>query len=301
MNKTGLFTKGVAVYALFGGIAGSLLSEGRATILFTGLMLALVAVYRRQLGLVFLAAMGCLMTFVAVNVFSQWVKYDAPFVVSRGLQLLLLEPGGRAWADIEASDRWREELHERTLIEWQSNPRVFWIGRSSYKFGDRDVELLTRGDTWTGSILVSQRRGKTHSMTTDLLIQYGMIGAVIYYLFIGSLFVFLIRLVKRYRPEDSRIRDLVYLFSLHTIVWFPYCFFGGNFLPASIGWELSLALACLREYPTVVREQRKWVPFRARQQTLAPARKPGRFRPAAAGDHPPLAHPGSLPPPMRRG
>ncbi len=171
----------IAAICLLGvGLLGSVMSGGRAAVLQSLFYLVLVAVIYRRIFLVFGAMMAFVVVVVVANIFSSYINNKAPTFVARPLQYVMIEKG-RAMTTIENSSDYRTELFLAGIEEWQSAPRITLIGRSVYVPLDLDQQKRYLGDL--GAFLTVNLASATcHALLPSVLVQYGIVGTVLYYL-----------------------------------------------------------------------------------------------------------------------
>jgi len=231
------------------GSVGSLLSGGRAAVT-TSIFLVLGTLFltkRFRACWTILLLSGFFILFA--NVFSDWVNRTAPVPLLRPLQWVMVKKDLTASGSIESSSRWRQELFQMAIREWQSDPRIFWFGRATYGFGVSDFVAYQVSGGYKSIMESSLRRGATHNLLGDLLVTYGLIGCLIYY----SLMLGIIRFLwSTYRSSitPEPLRPLA-LYSLITFVSYLAIatVAGGLFLPETI-WLLILLIAALYHYQT---------------------------------------------------
>ena len=126
------------------------------------------------------------------------------------------QPEARAAGDsINSSTLWRQELFDRAIEEWKSDPLIFWFGRGTYKFTEVDKVAL-QIDDWNASIDTSLRRGATHNLLTDLLVSYGVTGLLIYLVVSLAMIRVCWRMFKHPAvPEDAR--DLALICTIQAL------------------------------------------------------------------------------------
>jgi O-antigen ligase len=223
-------------------VIGAVLSGGRATLASTLGLLVITLILRRRIGLL-LAALGAFVLLIsAVNIVPDLVK-NAPSMMRRSLNWALIERDYEASSSISGSTAWRYELFQRALSEWQSDPRIFWFGRATYSYGQKDMmAVMLLGEE--GKLQSALRRGATHNMITDLLIAFGLCGLVLYTALVGS---FLGLLWRLYRSETigevARTLALI-IFLLSGYTFATGLLGGGNFSITAV-WLFILLIAWL--------------------------------------------------------
>lgn len=164
----------------FLGLLGSLVSGGRATIALALMMVIFVLLIRKA----FLPLIGCACGFVtlilSVNLIYSEIEATAPHNVLRSINWMLIDGGGKASGDIEASTRWRQILFEESVAEWSKSWRNTLIGRGYKGFADTDRTDYIDGGYYD-KIDLALQRGATHSLLSDSLLAFGILGTVFYY------------------------------------------------------------------------------------------------------------------------
>jgi O-antigen ligase len=189
-----------------------------------------------------LALVASLLVFV--NVFSGWINREASVPLLRPLQWVMLEKNAAASSSIDSSTKWREELFQMAVAEWKSDPRIFWFGRATYGFGVNDVFAYRIVGGFRAGQESSLRRGATHNLVTDLLITYGLIGCVLYYVLILAILRFL-WFVYRSRKTPPAVQPLAFFC---VITYASYIIIatvgGGTFLP-DVVWLFIVLISAL--------------------------------------------------------
>lgn len=233
---------------LAAGIVGSLYSGGRAAIVIGVCSAMVVLILKRKRSLVFIAFAGAILTIVTANLFSSWVNTKAPMQISRTLQWILLEKDETASGSIKGSSEWRVNLAKYALQEWRRDAKTIAIGVgfqgisasdwAAAGFAGTSLTRLSQEFAWEMSV----KRVSTHNLFTDLLVGYGLIGALIYYAFLLCLMAFTAHIYFAL-PDLSIHKD----FALFTagVVWTASLLsnFGGTFLSAQV-ILFVIALVC---------------------------------------------------------
>lgn len=226
------------------GFLGTILSGGRATIEISVTLVVAMLVLRKQiLSLVLLlAAAGFFI--LSANVASDWINRNAPALIARPLQLVMVTKNKEAFESIQSSTRWREELFDMTIAEWRSNPRIFWFGRATYGFGVSDLIAQQIKGGYESGKESSLRRGATHNLISDLLIAYGLVGCILYYCVILAIIRFLWTVYRS--PEVPQLATQLSLFCfLSSIGYLVYATVGGGYYPIDAVWLLLVLIAVL--------------------------------------------------------
>lgn len=252
------------VYGVFGmGLFGSVFSGGRAAVVLAIFYVVVLSVMRRKF---FHIALGMGMAFglfVFANLSSHWVKYEAPFAVSRSLQNLLIEKGGAADSSIRSSTNWREELFERAIDEWYGDQRIFWTGRATMVYDSGDANIRSTLGGYQAGIESALRRGATHNVVTDLLIQYGLFGLLIYYLMILLMIKFVWSCQRRGRG-DANVEAFCSFLVIHLVAMLIYKTLGSGFFEVHHFWMVVILMVAMRAYAieargTVAKERERRV------------------------------------------
>lgn len=234
-RQTPLF-RFATVMAFILSFVAAVVSGGRATIIFvffvTGVTLWVRKYYRLVLG----ACAAGLLSIVALNLIPG-VLHTVPEVMQRSLQMVIFtEESEFARLSISDSTNWRQDLVGRAFAEWQSDPRIFWFGRGTYKFGNEDI-IAQKFNIAEGAMETSLRRGSTHSLVTDLLVVYGLCGLVVFFAMMISLLWFLWRVYRH--PGTGEVGKAVALICLIQIGFnFVYDLIGGGMTPLQVIWLL---------------------------------------------------------------
>jgi len=221
---------------LFLSFVGAALSGGRATLVFT-FVLGAAALWMRGHYRTVLSTIGTgLFLIIALNLIPGVLR-SVPPIVQRSLQAVIFtEESEYATTTITSSSDWRMELISRAFAEWRSDPRIFWFGRGTYKFGMEDI-IAKRRNPGEGDMQVSLRRGATHSLVTDLLVVYGLVGLVVYFVMMITLLWFLWR-VYRHTSIDELGKMMTLICWLLLSFFFLYGIVGGANFPVEIAWLL---------------------------------------------------------------
>ena len=247
----------------------AILGGGRATMIFV-FALSLAALWLRRYRHLVLGLIAAGFLFVLGLNLVPDVLRGLPLIVQRSLQSIVFTVESEQARDsIESSTNWRIELVRRAFDLWQVDARVFWFGRGTYSFGEEDLRAL-KADIGLGAMEVSLRRGATHSLVTDLLLIFGVVGFVIYMTMFISLLVLLWRLWAK--PESDEITKSLaligFLLGLFNLV---YGIVGGGGFTVHVAWLLVLLFAHLYrvEAESAVKSAQ---PLRTRDRGLIEAR-----------------------------
>jgi uncharacterized membrane protein YidH (DUF202 family) len=228
---------------LIASTGGALVSGGRVTILFGFAMVCLVLLFRRKIGLVAIAFGLGLVALVAAQFMADWINRESNPYLQRSVQVFLVEKGAGV-GSIEASTNFRWELAQRALTEWQSSPRIFWFGRSTYGFGAQDERSILMFGGYEAAMRTALRRGATHNLLTDLLVIYGLVGCVLYLVAYFSFMRFLWVLRTREGLSDTG-RDLALICALLSLLNLVLELVGAGSARVELIWmSIVLIAAC---------------------------------------------------------
>jgi O-antigen ligase len=215
------------VYLL--SIVAAAFSGGRATLLFV-FVLSLVALWLRKHYQVVLGLIAAGILFVlALNLVPDVLR-PLPLVMQRSLQSIVFTTESLEARDsIDSSTSWRWELVQRAFEQWHHDSRVYWFGRGTYSFGPEDYRAIQR-NAGMGYMEVSLRRGATHSLVTDLLLTFGLVGFVIYMTLFVTLVILLWRIWKMY-VADPIAEPLALTCLVLTVFYLLYGILGGGGIP----------------------------------------------------------------------
>jgi hypothetical protein len=230
---------------IFLGFIGGTLSGGRAVIIACVLFFLIAAVIKKRITLLVLTGFIVGGVISIVNIFPDLIfTKDMPEQVKRSVALIVIDRNAfyNARASIESSTNWRMTLFERALDEWKSSSFVFWVGRDVYAYNYDDILEKSLKGGYEGSMESSLRRGATHNLITDILLTYGLIGAILYYAILVWLILLLFFLIKRI-PKDQGQRDIILVTLIMLLYHIIYANVGGGFIPNGLAWLIALCVA----------------------------------------------------------
>ncbi|WP_193210819.1 hypothetical protein [Luteolibacter marinus] len=247
---------------------GALFSGGRATVLFCLALAFLVALVRRRVAIISLMSMTAVLVIALANVFSNEINTNAPVYVARSLQLVMLDKGKTAEM-ISGSQDSRDAAFDEALVQWRSDNRVLFFGRSVFHITWDDALYMGQRFGIDGFVENAMRSGRTHNLLTDLLLQYGLVGATLYltaYVAIIRFFWKLYRVIGRENPVPKAI---VGAMAIYLPLIFVYQLLGGQFMPSVAALVLGITRAGLAMIPQ---------PTTSTAVVVEPARGPTRRR-----------------------
>ena len=186
-----------------------------------------------------------------VNVFSAEINAKAPQLVTRTLQVVMVKKGS-AVASIRSSSNWRTELRNRALDEWRTDSRTLFFGRATYRFDEGDMRVRRQVGGYYAGIETALRRGATHNLTTDLLVQYGAVGFSLYMFFLLAFTHALWQALKEARRIGSQSESLLMIMLIYFIVGIPISFLAGSFIGMWTIWVSLVAFVLLAQSKNTV-------------------------------------------------
>jgi O-Antigen ligase len=227
---------------ILGGFFGAAISGGRASPLFALGFCFLILLVRRKFVAMVLLGILAFIGFGLLNIFSQKIASDPDLaLVQRSLYWAMMDQAQWASTSIDSSTRWRQELFYRAIDEWKSDSLIFWFGRGTYKYTDEDRDAIEMNG-FEGAMDASLRRGATHNLVSDLLIMYGVVGLILYFVVCIALIRISIRVATdRKLPED--VTDLGVISAIAAVFTVGYGIIAGEFIRHYEGWLVVIFLA----------------------------------------------------------
>jgi hypothetical protein len=202
-------------------------SGGRASVLLALLYIGVISLINRRMLL--MAGATCLASLIVViaNLFSGFINKDLPVYVARPLQYVMIEKG-EAMDSIEHSSSYRQELYMASLEEWMSDPRITMLGRSVYVPLEY-TELKSVVGDMESFVMVNLNSGTCHALLPSALVQYGALGAMLYYLVYFMLIRFFWRAYQLSKTEvySQDLRMVAFLMSISTGIGMIVATIGG--------------------------------------------------------------------------
>jgi hypothetical protein len=244
-RSAGTLTLVVVLVATGFGLLGSVLAGGRATLILSVFFVGVVVVKRRKVLAIAAALFATLLVFSGVNIFSEKINRDAPLYAARSLQFLMIDKGFAAQT-IESSDNSRKAARDLALEEWKSNNRILFFGRSVYEYLGVDYHYIRRGQIGDAEAFaeMASRAGFTHNLISDLLIQFGVVGLLLYYVAALAVVAYFRRLEKLSISSGmpQACTDLAFYAWFTALVWLAYQSLAGGYMTA----QLALVLGILK-------------------------------------------------------
>lgn len=229
------------ILIVFMSLAGAVLSAGRGAVLIAGFFALVIAVARGKMISILAVGVVGIFFLAAVNFMSTTINERAPYFVQRSLQYFMLEKGEAVY-NIESSTRWRSELARRAYAEWRSDPRLFLFGRATYSFTDADIVVHEQLGHYEAMMEISLRRGNAHRLTADCLIQYGIVGLVLFYMMFLSILRFLFLLYRRQKSGETEYRNLTFILLISFLISLPMTFVATGWISIYNVWLLLLLI-----------------------------------------------------------
>lgn len=258
-------------------LVGAVFSGGRATLLLVIFFAFVIFFIRRKVVLISIGAVASVFVVALANIFSSLINERAPEQLARPLQFVMFDKGD-AYRTIEHSQLSRDLLFDAAVGEWKRDNRVLFFGRSVFHTGQDEAEIMK---SWgiEGFIEVGLQAGATHNLVTDLLVQYGLVGCVLYYAAWLSVILYFFRLYRNTPPESNIARNLAAVGMIYMPVMLAYSSLGGGFFPPLAALLAGLIRVQMLRHESVVEE-----PVATPAPPVpAPGRAPGRrMRPQAS-------------------
>jgi hypothetical protein len=230
-GRSKLLTKNLTIFSLLLCLGGAILSGGRATLIFCFLLIFLVMLVRKKVAFVAISGMFSLLSMVFVNVFSDTINEKAPVYIARSLQLVMLDKGS-TYSTIEGSQETRDAGRKAALVEWKKDNRVLFFGRSVYSISWEDATYISQKYGLEGFVMNALRSGRTHNLLTDLLLQYGIFGCVLYLASYIAVIIYFWRLAKVIDNREGEVKALVLSMVVYLPAAFLYALVGGTYMPS---------------------------------------------------------------------
>jgi len=225
---------------LFLSFLGSLISMGRATVLFTMFLSSGMFIWRRRFApLLFFFCIG-IFAIITVRFSYEYNPTLIPMPIQRTVALIPGMEMEKAKGSIEGSSDWRYKIFQMALADWQSTPRSFWFGRSTSTVSGSDTAQAAIAALKENVVLdVSLKRAATHNLITDLLVNIGLIGALLVFLLWAFCVLLLFRLARLSFP-DSAERQLFIVAGIFGLFTLIYGVIGGATFPMQ-----TVVLTCM--------------------------------------------------------
>lgn len=265
------FFRTVELWSMLGlSLLASLVSGGRFILVICVFYILVILFLRKKI--VWIVFIGALSFFflALLNIFAGTLLKDPiPMIIQRSVVLLVFtdeKKYSEGYADIQGSSNWRWELFRMGIQDWQASSRTFWFGRSVFEFGYSDFVAQDILGAYEAHLETSFRRGATHSLLSDLLVTYGLVGCLLYYLCLILLFCTLIQMWRQQKElrQSKTKQEVITLGMIAMIVlgcYTIYSSFNGGYFHPSVAWLVVVfILACDRELTQIVTNRAEVAP-----------------------------------------
>lgn len=226
------------------GLLAACISGGRFAVILCFMIIFFILFFFKKFKLLIACGMLSLWVVGIINIFPNLIlNENTPLLIKRSLVLLILNQRSEqsaAMDSINSSTEWRKELLLMALNDWQSNSRNFWVGRDVYSYDERDIVAIETEGVNQAIMESSLRRGSTHTIVTDLLVTYGIIGCILYF---GSAIIILALLFHFYLklPKNTYHHSLLFAAFLYFLLGLFYV------APYS-SWLAALAIVGINQF-----------------------------------------------------
>ncbi len=228
-------------------LVGAIFSGGRVTLPFTLFLIGLVALIRKRVGLVIAAGMVAVLGITLANLFSDVINNKAPTYIARSLQYVMIEKGD-SFRGISGSQRVRDAAYHEAIEIWKNDPRIFLTGRSVFSITGEEALYISQKFGNEGFVMNAMRSGRTHNLLSDLLLQYGLLGAILYFLAFISIIIFYVRLYRNFPSDLPLEKALCGAITVYLPFILIYQILGGQFIPIITALGVGILRARLLDY-----------------------------------------------------
>jgi hypothetical protein len=222
--------KFIIISGCFLCLVGAVFSGGRATLPICIFFACAVAFFRRRMVLLVTLVCSFLFAIAAVNIFSQQINTHAPHFIARSVQMVMLDKG-TTYGGIVGSQESRNAARDQAFIEWRGDDRIFLIGRSVYKITAEEAKHNTDKYGMDGFVMNAIWTARTHDMISELLLQYGLAGFLLYIMSYCLVIIFFYRLYKNIPHPEGVCKALAGTMVLYLPPMFISQIIGGGYLP----------------------------------------------------------------------
>ena len=229
-------------FVLFGigmCLIGAVFSGGRAVLPSCIVLIMAASLMRRKINVIFLMSMAMILLVAVVNLFSHQINTKAPFYISRSVQIVMFDKGA-SYDSIGDSQNVRDLAAKESIKEWRKDNRVFLFGRSVFSISWEEAVYMKNRFGAEGFVVNALKSGRTHNMITDLLLQYGLVGCILYVLANLMIIRFVWKLRKQLSDEDGVTKSIVDAMAIYAPFIFIYFTLSGNFMPIVIPLMIGL-------------------------------------------------------------
>jgi hypothetical protein len=243
-RAAGIRLKSAVLLSIFLCLVGALFSGGRATLLFCIIIAFAIAVMRRRM--IMIAVMGGfgIICIALINVLSYKINTKAPYYIARAMQVVMIDKGA-TYDSVGNSQEARNAAIEEALVQWKKDNRVFFFGRSVYKITWAEAEFMKNRFGIDGFVENAMRGGRTHNLATDLLLQYGLVGCVLYLIAYIKIIRFIFLLHRAIPTSEIAPKAMAGAMVVYLPMMFFYQLLGGTFMPIIVALVVGLIRAHL--------------------------------------------------------
>jgi len=216
------------------GFLGSLVSAGRASLIFAGVFMIAAMLRSKRAPLAF-ALGGLIAILVAVLLITpaSYLK-ESPYSVQRSVGMLRPDLRTQATEGIEGSSDMRWDYFKFAWEYYTSgDARLILFGRSVGQMDSIDFLSYLLGNE-LAQMEFSVRRLSTHNGLTDFLIGWGLFGYLLNILMCITCIIMLFSYLK-YFTRDSHGGCWIFSAAVFLSFWLFYTHIGGSFL-----WPLAI-------------------------------------------------------------
>lgn len=226
-------------------LVGAAFSGGRATFPFCIGLIGMACLVRKKIGLIMISGVASLFLIAGVNVFAEKINRDAPFYIARSLQLVMLDKGD-TYRTVKGSQRVRDEAFDQALIEWKKDARSFVIGRSVFSITAEEALYVNQKLGNEGFAINAMKSGRTHNLMTDLLLQYGVIGFILYMTSYLSVIIYIVKLARRIPSDQPALQALVGAVAIYLPFICIYQLLGGQYMPVIVPLTIGITRSVMQ-------------------------------------------------------
>jgi hypothetical protein len=224
------------------GFLGSLVSGGRATVLFAAAFMALGMFYSKRGALAFGVAGVVTLAAAVVIVLPQTALKEAPWHVQRSVAYFRPDLKTQATEGIEGSSDMRWNYFKHAWNHYASGDgRLILFGRSVGQLDSVDIlsfALYNEGAQMEFAV----RRLATHNGLTDFLLGWGLIGYLLNLLMCVSCCILLFS-YRHYFVRVSHGGCWLFIAGAFLSFWLIYTHVGGSFVWPLAIWLVIAALS----------------------------------------------------------
>jgi|GEM_PF-6535625 len=223
------------------GILGSLLSGGRAALVFSLVFISVGALYSRRIMFVLASAAAAVLVFATVLVVPETMIESLPYYAQRSVGWLRPDVKSDAILGIKGSTDKRLDWLKYSWDYWsKGDARLLVTGRSVGSMDAQDVAgYLNYNDSVTMWFAI--KRLSTHNGFMDLVIGFGLIG----YFFVMLSSILLVGLLLHHQKasrNDPQVGAWSFIAAVFLMFWIAYTHFAGSNIWSLCIWFAIIAL-----------------------------------------------------------